>query len=439
MHDADHPRRFRHRHGRALARTAVTARPPAAGPLDGDAPAPALARNVTLLGVTAAFASFWLLAWSPVVPLLLGRAGASSGVIAATFAAVNLATALPQYMGGRLADRIGVRRVIGGCGIGLGVAWTGMALWSGSWPGLALFFIAGNALFGLQGTAFVTVVSDSVPVAARARAFSRFQLWSAVSLVAGPLVGGLVFLPHLKPTAYLGATALAYFAVGAIRLVGLRDPKRLLPARRPPVTPARLLHAAAGGLERRELLVLTTGVTLAFALTVNGPFLALATHRMDHVPTHVVDLLFGIGPVGAIAASALGPGLRAGRSALTVGLGALAAATAALALPLGAVGLVAAYLLAFAGYQLATVAFSTRRVALAGGDDAGEVLGASAAFAGLCAFAALLVAGALGSRLPLAAGGAIAVATAIWQGWGRPIVRVGQALREVAAGRGARA
>jgi hypothetical protein len=149
----------------------------------------------------------------------------------------------------------------------------------------------------------------------------------------------------------------------------------------------------------------------------------------------VVDLLFGIGPLGAMAASALGPGLRAGRSALVLGLSTLALATAALALPLGPVGLVAAYLLAFAGYQLATVAFSTRRVALAGDDEVGEVLGATSAFGGVCAFAALLLAGLLGSRLPLAAGAMIAVATALWQARGRPLVGIRAALREVAAGR----
>ncbi len=375
-----------------------------------------LARNIPVISVTAAFASTWFLAWSPVLPLLLGRRGAPAAAIAATFALVNIGTALAQYVGGRLADRVGIRRVIGWTGIALGFTWLGMAAASREWLGLALFYVLGNTLFGLQSTAFITVVSDSVAAARRLEAFSYFQFWSAASLVLGPIVGGLLLLPHLAPPMYLGGTGLAYLSVGLLRLFALREPRSLSRVAGPPLTLRRLADAAAGGPERRELLLLTCGVTLAFALTVNGPFIALAAHALDHLQARVVELFFGVGPVGALAVSILAPRLRGHRTALAVGLWILALAAAAMALPLGRLMLGASFLLAFAGFQAAQVGFSTLRVQLAGDESVGEVLGATSAIAGIGAFLGLMVAGLAGFQGGLLLGAGVALLTAWWQG-----------------------
>ncbi len=387
--------------------------------------APTPARNVPLISVTAGFATTWYLTWSPVLPLLLGSRGASPAAIAATFALVNLCGALIQYVGGRLADRVGVRRVIGWTGVALGCTWFAMAAASGDWLGLAVFYVLGNTLFGLQATAFVTVISDSVPIGRRLRAFSFYQFWSAASFVAGPLAGGLLLLPRLAPPVYLGLTGLVYLSVGIVRLAFLREPRQLTGRPNPPATPRRILAALAGSAERRELAALSAGVTLAFALTVNGPFIPVTVHVLAGIPPRVVEILFGVGPVGALAVSLAARLVRSHRRTLAWGLAILALAAAALALPLGMVGLAAAFLLAFAGFQLTSVAFAVLRVRLAGEDAPGEVLGASSAMAGTAAFLGVAVAGAAGGRVALLAGAAIAVATGVWQvrGAGRALTQ----------------
>jgi MFS family permease len=380
----------------------------------GTSPRPRLWSNVVLISLTAGFATTWYLMWSPVVPLLMATAGAAGSAIALAFAATNLASALAQYFGGRLADRIGVRRVIGLTGVALGITWLAMAAASASWLGLALFYFLGNLLFGLQMTAFVTVVSDSVPPEQRAGAFSYYWAWSAVSLVLGPILGAFLVLPHLHPPAYLALTGAVYLTVGFVRLVGLREPRPVPAVRPPPLSLVRAVRAAAGGEDRRLLLVLTAGVTVTFALTVNGPFMALVAHRLDRLPMRYVDLLFGVGAVGALVASALAARSPDPRRPLVWGLAMHAAAAAALAFPLPRVALAGAFGLAFVGFQVATVAFSTLRVALAGPQAVGEVLGATSAAAGVVAFVALYMGGLLGDRAGLALAAAVASATALW-------------------------
>lgn len=375
--------------------------------------APGLARNVAVLGTTAAFATTWLLAWSPVLALLLQRRGADATAIAATFAAVNLGTALAQYAGGRLADRVGARLVIGWTGIALGLTWFAMAATSGYWEALAFFYVVGNTLFGLQSTAFVTIIADSVTGEVRLQAFSRYQFWNSSALVVGPLLGGL-WLLHASPEIYLGATGLAYLLVGVIRLAGLREPRDLPGAARTPISAERLVQTTVGDAGRRELVLLSAGVTLAFALTVQGPFMPVVAHALDRLPMRFVELCFGIGPFGALAASFLAPRLGGGRRAQGVGLALLAVAVAVMSSPLPPWLLVVAFLVAFAGYQVASVAYSAQRIALAGSTAVGEVLGATSAIAGIIAALGLLAAGAFGDRPALLLGALVAMATAGW-------------------------
>lgn len=387
-----------------------------------------LGRNVGVLSATAAFATTWLLAWSPVLPLLLLHKGASAAAVAATFAAVNLGTALAQYFGGRLADRVGARLVIGWTGIALGVTWVAMAAAAESWAALAICYIIGNTLFGLQSTAFVTIISDSVPGERRMQAFSRYQLWNAAALVAGPVLGG-IWLLHMPAAVYLGATGGAYLLVGVVRLTGLREPHATLVHRGPAIGARRLMDAAAGNPNRRELLLLSAGVTLAFALTVQGPFIPVTAHALDHLPPHLVELLFGIGPLGAIAASSLAPRLGGSRRAQGVGLTLLAFAVAAMTVPLPPVLLVVAFLTAFAGFQVATVALSAQRVELAGPTGVGEVIGATSALAGIVAALGLMLAGQAGGGPALTLGALVALCTA-----GASVLTGRRRLRAAAAG-----
>lgn len=380
-----------------------------------------LRRNIPVISISAATTTTVLLTWSPVVALLLRERGASSPDIALTFAGVNLVSAAAQYVGGVIADRHGSRSVIAAIGVAVGLVWFLTALFEAQWLAFAVLYILANGLFGFQGTSFVTIVSDSVPPSERAGAFTYYQFWSAVSLVLGPLLGTLFVIPDVSAHVFLAATGVTYLAAGVVRGKFLTEPRAvrvrtgstvrsLLAALRP----RAVWHAAAATPERRRLLVLTTGITLAFALTVNGPFLALVAHDTDHVTTNLVDLLFAVGPVGALLTGTVARRMGWGtRQLLLAGLLVHALSAVTFFLTLGLVGLVPVFLFLFAGYQAATIAYSSIRVALASDQDTGTILGATSALAGIVAAGGISIAGTLGSRPALALATLISLIT-LW-------------------------
>lgn len=380
-----------------------------------------VARNIPIISISAATTSTVLLTWSPVVALLLRHRGASSPDVALTFAGVNLVSAVAQYIGGVIADRYGSRSVITAIGVSVGIVWFLTAIFEAQWLAFALLYVLANGLFGFQGTSFVTIVSDSVRPSERASAFTYYQFWSAVSLVLGPLLGTLFVIPDVSVHVFLAATGLIYLAAGIARGRLLTEPREVhrragstLGALRAALRPRAIWHAAAATTERRRLLVLTTGITLAFALTVNGPFLALVAHDTDHVTTNLVDLLFAVGPVGALltgtVARRMGWGIR---QLLLVGLLVHALSALSFFLTVGLYGLVPVFLLLFAGYQAATIAYSSLRVSLASDRDTGAVLGATSALAGIVAAGGISLAGALGNRPALALAALVSLVT-LW-------------------------
>lgn len=359
--------------------------------------------------------------WSPVVALLLRHRGASAPDVALTFAAVNLVSAAAQYVGGVIADRYGSRTVIMAIGVSVGLVWFLTALFEAQWLAFAGLYVLANGLFGFQGTSFVTIVSDSVPPSERAGAFTYFQFWSALSLILGPLLGTLVVIPNLSAHMFLAATGLIYLSAGLARGRLLTEPRQVtshegstLGVLVRSLHPRRVLAAAGSTPARRQLLLLTTGITLAFALTVNGPFMALVSHDVDHVSTNLVDLLFAVGPVGALLTGTVAR--RAGwgtRQLLLGGLLVHAVSSIAFFVTWGLTGLVTVFLFLFAGYQAATIAYSSLRVALASDTDTGAVLGATSALAGIVAAVGISVSGSIGSRPALALAAGVSLLT-LW-------------------------
>jgi hypothetical protein len=376
-----------------------------------------LGRNIPLLSISAAVTSTVLLTWSPVAALLLRQRGATSADVALTFAALNLVNAVALYVGGAVADRWGGKRVITFVGWTVGVVWLLMAAWGGSWPAFASLYVLANGLFGFQGTSFVTMVSDSTEPSHRAAAFAYFQLWSAVSLIAGPLLGTLVVLPHIPDRFYLGATGLAYLLAGAVRGRWLVEPRRVTASWKGMgniLDPRHLWRAATATASRQRLLLLTMGVTLAFALSVNGPFLALVAHVQDGIHVRLVDLLFAIGPVGALIAGAMARRSTLGLpELLALGLSVHALGDLAFLFPMGLGALVGVFLVLFSGFQVATIAFSSLRVSLASDRETGTVLGATSALAGVVTAVGVSLAGAMGPQWALVLAAVVSVATGV--------------------------
>lgn len=388
-------------------------------------------RNVTTLGVTASILNAVVLSWSPVVPLLLRLHGASSGAVVATYAVWNLLAATLQFVGGRLADRVGARSVIIVPTVIAGSLWIAMGLLTklGPWLGMALAFIAVEGVFGIQNTSFVTFVADSAPPDERANAFNRFQWPVAIGYVLGPLAGALLILPYVPAPVFITVTGLIYIGIYAIRQRILRPPPyevlapqegTVFDALRPATLLRDLGRGSFGSAARRRLLVLTLGVSTLFALTVSGPFLALVGHSQDGLSQRTVELLFAVGPVGSVAlGSASGPLIRRFGSmpVLAIAGCVLGASAVLMALPQRLVGLSLLFVVLFAAFQVASVAFGTVRAALAEGTESGISIGSSSAFAGAVAFLVLTVVSSLpahrSSDVALGLAALVAIVTAI--------------------------
>jgi DHA1 family multidrug resistance protein-like MFS transporter len=147
----------------------------------------------------------------PLLPEYLRHGGASDAVVGLVMAAYFVAALVSQYPAGRLADRVGRRRVLLG----------GLCCYAaGSAAFLAPFGpVADIALRALQGAgagaaevAALAMVSGAVPLDRRGRAFGSIYAGQLGGMAVGPLVGSVVGLGAMHAT-FVGA-ALAALAAG---------------------------------------------------------------------------------------------------------------------------------------------------------------------------------------------------------------------------------
>ena len=145
-----------------------------------------------------------------------------SGLIMAAAALGSVLAAPPV---GRLADRIGHRRVVVAGLLACALLLLPQALVTGAWQLLGLRFLMGVALAGLS-PAITSMIRHSVPAAAASRILSLNTSAQYVGFVAGPLLGGVV-AAHLGMRPVFLVTSLLMLA-GAALAFTLRD---LPPAR----------------------------------------------------------------------------------------------------------------------------------------------------------------------------------------------------------------
>ncbi len=381
-------------------------------------------RNISVLGVTTSLVNLALQSWSPIIPILLVREGAPAFGVVVTYALVNLLGALAQYFGGRLADRHGARLLIGVPTVAAALLWLVMAIVP-VWQVMAVLYVVINIIFGTQSPSFTTMVADSVPPTERLSAFARYNFLVSPSYVIGPLLGALVLIPFVPTAVYIAGTGVVSLILGLARLRLFVEPRADLGRRGEDggglgraVREAR--DAVFGSARRRRLLAVTIGVTSVIALTINGPFLSLAAHVGDGLPSRSVDFLFAVGALGMVLMSLVARDLsrRVGHGrALAVGLVLHAGAVAAFAARMGIASGIAVFVVLFAGYQLATIAYGALRSTWAEGPDAGAALGGSSAIAGTFGFLCLSLAGSLQSALgrgaPLLLAALVALLTAV--------------------------
>ena len=151
-----------------------------------------------------------------------GPVTAMSGLIMAAAALGSVLAAPPV---GRIADRIGPRRVVVAGLLACAGLLLPQALVTQAWQLLVLRFLMGAALAGLS-PAITSMIRHAVPVSIAGRILSLNTSAQYVGFVAGPLLGGIV-AAHLGMRPVFLATSLLMLA-GAGLASRLRD---LPPAR----------------------------------------------------------------------------------------------------------------------------------------------------------------------------------------------------------------
>jgi DHA1 family multidrug resistance protein-like MFS transporter len=208
-----------------------------------------------------------LLQWmgaTAIVPMLpeyirhLGGSDALAGLVMASFFAAGV---LSQYPVGRLADRIGRRPVLMAGLVVYAVASFSFLLPIGAPAAVALRALQGVGA-GAATVAALAMVSGSVSVERRGRAFAAVYGGELAGMAVGPLVGSIVGVAHMGAM-FLTAGLLSIGAcVPALRL---REP-RGAPARTSadgtvlPLRRVRIRPSMAGALICGAALGLTTGV-----------------------------------------------------------------------------------------------------------------------------------------------------------------------------------
>jgi MFS family permease len=333
------------------------------------------------------------------LPMVQADLGLSTTMLGWVVTVYPLVFGVCLLAAGRLADRIGRRRIFVA-----GLAVFGLASLACALAPNGLFLLAGRVAQGL-GAALVSPAALALVTAAKPSGAARKRAlgwWTAAAagggasgwVLGGVLSGGLdwrwVFLINVP-------VCLAVAALAPRVLVESRARPRRLDWR----------------VLRRRAVLGPNGVAAVLTATTTPPVLLCTLHAQQKLGLSpaMAGLLFPPFNVAVIAASLLGSRIK--RGAITGGLLAIGAGGALLALHLSIPTMLVAFVVMGAGLGVASVASTAQGTAAVDADDQGL------ASAFLATSAQLGTALGLAAFLPLGFGAAAALATIIavsWQG-----------------------
>ena len=191
-------------------------------------------RSLVAMGITAFLLMLANLAIEPIVTVYVGQLVAQGGHVASmagvVVAAGGIASVIAAPLLGRLADRIGPRRVLVGA-LGFGAVMTVPQAWVHDiWQLMALRFGFGLAAGGMLPT-LNSLLRAATPDGLIGRIYGYAQSAQYLGALVGPIMGGVLAAHYGIPMLfYVTAALLAVNAVG-VYAQGLR------PALRPRVEP----------------------------------------------------------------------------------------------------------------------------------------------------------------------------------------------------------
>ncbi|MGH9078518.1 MAG: MFS transporter [Acidimicrobiales bacterium] len=153
----------------------------------------------------------------PMLPVYIRHLGGSDATAGAVMASFYAAGVLSQYPMGRLADRVGSRPVLVGGLLTYGVASLSFLLPIDTYAAIGLRALQGAGA-GAATVAGLALISRSIPVEGRGRAFAAVYAGELAGMAVGPLIGSIVGVQYLW-TMFLASGLLSFAAcIPALRL-----------------------------------------------------------------------------------------------------------------------------------------------------------------------------------------------------------------------------
>jgi predicted MFS family arabinose efflux permease len=220
-----------------------------------------------VLAGSAAFLNLYMT--QPLLPLLARRFGASTFEVGLTITAPTVAVALTAPLIGRLADRMGLRRVIVASVWTLTAA-TALAATSASLRQLVFWrFVQGVATPGIFAST-IAYIHEVWPASHSGRATAAYMSGTVLGGFTGRAVAGLVASDANWQAAFVALAALTAIVAAALSLWLPAEPRHDMPVRRPPAHPMHLF--------RNRRLVATCGVGFCILFTQVAMFTYVTFH-----------------------------------------------------------------------------------------------------------------------------------------------------------------
>ena len=153
----------------------------------------------------------------PMLPIYIRRLGGSDTLAGVVMAAFFAAGVVSQYPAGRLADRIGRRRVLVAGLLTYGAASLSFLAPVGPAATIGLRAVQGLGA-GAATVASLAMIAGSVPSERRGRAFAAIYGGEIAGMAVGPLVGSIAGVAHMSAMFVASGTASFAACVPALRL-----------------------------------------------------------------------------------------------------------------------------------------------------------------------------------------------------------------------------
>jgi MFS family permease len=159
----------------------------------------------------------------PLLPIFLGRKGASATLVGVVFAAGLVTSALIRYPAGWAADRFGTRPVMLVAMIGVATLFLAFLIPLPPAAFIVIRLLQGCA-FGAYWPAANGLVADVTEPKERGKAFGMMQSTTLAGMIFGPAVGGFIALFNLNVVFAVAAAAAVVAAAALWTLPNVRVP-----------------------------------------------------------------------------------------------------------------------------------------------------------------------------------------------------------------------